>query len=113
MTGQKNMTEAIIRLGQEDIETVDDLELLTDHDFKELGFSVGFKCTVKRFLKERNDWLVSDNDIREWFCEVEKRSGKNIDGCLDKLDGIDEVNDLYHLTDEDFKELGFSIGQKC
>lgn len=50
MTGQKNMTEAIIRLGQEDIETVDDLELLTDHDFKNLGFSVGFKCKIKRFL---------------------------------------------------------------
>ena len=51
MTDRKNMTEAIIRLGQEGIDTVDDLELLTDHDFKNLGFSVGFKCKIKRFLK--------------------------------------------------------------
>ena len=30
----------------------------------------------------------------------------------ENLEGI-EIDDLHDLTDEDYKELGFSIGLKC
>ena len=44
---------------QEDIHTVEDLLNMSDGDYKELGFSIGLKCKVQRYLGERKALMHS------------------------------------------------------
>ena len=55
----KNFAEHKARLEQEDIHTVEDLLNMADGDYKELGFSIGLKCKVQRYLGERKALMHS------------------------------------------------------
>ena len=75
---------------------------------------MGLKCQVKRKLSERNQWLLHE-DADYFLSGVQEKTGKNYKEQIKRLDqeDIKKVEDLYNLSDADYKELGFSIGLKC
>jgi len=46
-----DVSETVRRLAINDIKLVEDLAILTDTDFKELGFSIGVKNKVSAYLE--------------------------------------------------------------
>ena len=50
----KNLTEQLLKLTQQDVESAEDLLYLTEDDFHKIGVDqLGLKLTVKRYLAER------------------------------------------------------------
>jgi len=103
----------MVKMVQEEIQSAEDLARLTESDYKRLGFPVGLKCKVKRLLKERKKWLVADS-VAEFLEGVQTATGSDLSSQISTLatEDIATVSELNCLSDNDFRELGFTIGLK-